>query len=74
MDRLGMEEGQPIEHNLVSRAIENAQKKVEGHHFDIRKHLLEYDDVNPFGALDQNLLSFRFPLTSELATGLGRCW
>jgi preprotein translocase subunit SecA len=45
MDRLGMEEGQPIEHNLVSRAIENAQKKVEAHHFDIRKHLLEYDDV-----------------------------
>ena len=45
MDRLGMEEGQPIEHNLISRAIENAQKKVEGHHFDIRKHLLEYDDV-----------------------------
>jgi preprotein translocase subunit SecA len=45
MDRLGMEEGQPIEHNLVSRAIENAQKKVEGHNFDIRKHLLEYDDV-----------------------------
>ena len=45
MDRLGMEEGQPIEHNLVSRAIENAQKKVEAHHFDVRKHLLEYDDV-----------------------------
>jgi preprotein translocase subunit SecA len=45
MDRLGMEEGQPIEHNLISRAIENAQKKVEAHHFDIRKHLLEYDDV-----------------------------
>ncbi|MFZ7112433.1 MAG: preprotein translocase subunit SecA [Desulfatiglandales bacterium] len=45
MDRLGMEEGQPIEHNLVSRAIENAQKKVEAHNFDIRKHLLEYDDV-----------------------------
>ena len=45
MERLGMEEGQPIEHNLVSRAIENAQKKVEGHNFDIRKHLLEYDDV-----------------------------
>ena len=41
----GMEEGQPIEHNLISRAIENAQKKVEAHHFDIRKHLLEYDDV-----------------------------
>jgi len=45
MDRLGMEEGQPIEHQLISRAIENAQKKVEAHHFDIRKHLLEYDDV-----------------------------
>ena len=45
MDRLGMEEGEPIEHNLISRAIENAQKKVEGHNFDIRKHLLEYDDV-----------------------------
>jgi preprotein translocase subunit SecA len=45
MGRLGMEEGQPIEHNLISRAIENAQKKVEGHNFDIRKHLLEYDDV-----------------------------
>jgi len=45
MGRLGMEEGQPIEHSLISRAIENAQKKVEAHNFDIRKHLLEYDDV-----------------------------
>ncbi|MBW2610168.1 MAG: preprotein translocase subunit SecA [Deltaproteobacteria bacterium] len=45
MERLGMEEGQPIEHNLISRAIEGAQKKVEAHNFDIRKHLLEYDDV-----------------------------
>ncbi len=45
MDRLGMREGEPIEHNLISRGIENAQKKVEGHNFDIRKHLLEYDDV-----------------------------
>ncbi|BBO87775.1 preprotein translocase subunit SecA [Desulfosarcina ovata] len=45
MERLGMEEGEPIEHNLISRAIENAQSKVEGHNFDIRKHLLEYDDV-----------------------------
>ncbi len=45
MDKLGMEEGEPIEHNLISRAIENAQRKVEGHNFDIRKHLLEYDDV-----------------------------
>jgi preprotein translocase subunit SecA len=45
MERLGMEEGEPIEHNLISRAIENAQQKVEGHNFDIRKHLIEYDDV-----------------------------
>jgi len=45
MNRIGMEEGDVIEHNLISRAIENAQKKVEGRNFDIRKHLLEYDDV-----------------------------
>ncbi|MHB8173012.1 MAG: preprotein translocase subunit SecA [Nitrospirota bacterium] len=45
MSRLGMEEGVPIEARMVSKAIENAQKKVEGHNFDIRKQLLEYDDV-----------------------------
>src|SRR5215471_926594 len=45
MDFLGMEEDVPIEHGLINRAIENAQKKVEGHNFDIRKNLLEYDDV-----------------------------
>jgi len=45
MNRLGMEEGEPIEHNLISRAIENAQKKVEAHNFEIRKQLLEYDNV-----------------------------
>jgi preprotein translocase subunit SecA len=45
MDRLGMEEGEPIEHRLVTRAIQTAQKRVEAHHFEIRKHLLEYDDV-----------------------------
>ena len=45
MNTLGMEEGVPIEARMVSRAIENAQKKVEGHNFDIRKQLLEYDDV-----------------------------
>ncbi len=45
MGRLGMEEGVPIEHRMVSRAIENAQKRVESHNFDIRKQLLEYDDV-----------------------------
>ncbi len=45
MSKLGMEEDDPIEHNWISKAIENAQRKVEGHNFDIRKHLLEYDDV-----------------------------
>ena len=45
MEKLGMEEGEPIEHNMISRAIENAQAKVEGHNFEIRKQLLEYDDV-----------------------------
>ncbi len=45
MDRLGMEEDVPIEHRWVTRAVENAQKKVEERNFDIRKHLLEYDDV-----------------------------
>src|SRR5437879_3015864 len=46
MQRLGMEEGVPIEHRMVTRAIERAQKQVEARNFEIRKHLLEYDDVN----------------------------
>ncbi len=45
MGKMGMEDGVPIEHRWISKAIENAQKKVEAHNFDIRKHLLEYDDV-----------------------------
>ncbi len=45
MQRLGMEEGEPIENKMVSRAIESAQKRVEGHHFEIRKTLLDYDNV-----------------------------
>jgi preprotein translocase subunit SecA len=45
MLKLGMEEGVPIEHGMVTRAIANAQKKVEAHNFEIRKQLLEYDDV-----------------------------
>ncbi|MDH5516696.1 MAG: preprotein translocase subunit SecA [Gammaproteobacteria bacterium] len=45
MQKLGMEKGEAIEHPWVSRAIENAQRKVEGHNFDMRKQLLEYDDV-----------------------------
>jgi len=45
MDKLKIPEGEPIEHGMISKAIENAQKKVEGHNFEIRKHLIEYDDV-----------------------------
>ncbi len=45
MDRLGMEDDMPIENKMVTKAVESAQKKVEGHNFDIRKHLIEYDDV-----------------------------
>lgn len=45
MNALGLPEDMPIENNMISRSIEGAQKKVEGHNFDIRKHLVEYDDV-----------------------------
>ncbi|HEX9868993.1 MAG TPA: preprotein translocase subunit SecA [Candidatus Tectomicrobia bacterium] len=45
MGKLGMVEGEPIEHRMISKAIEGAQRKVEAHNFEIRKHLLEYDDV-----------------------------
>ncbi|MGE4558254.1 MAG: preprotein translocase subunit SecA, partial [Desulfovibrionaceae bacterium] len=45
MDKLGMAEGEPIENNLVTKAIENSQKRVEGHNFEIRKQLLDFDDV-----------------------------
>ncbi|MEK7214843.1 MAG: SEC-C metal-binding domain-containing protein, partial [Chloroflexota bacterium] len=45
MDRFGLEDDVPIEHGMVSKSIENAQTKVEGHNFDIRKHLVDYDDV-----------------------------
>ena len=45
MQKLGMEDGEAIEHPWVNKAIENAQRKVEGHNFDIRKNVLEYDDV-----------------------------
>jgi len=45
MNRLGMEEDLPIEHGIISKSIESAQTKVEGHNFDIRKHVVEYDDV-----------------------------
>ncbi len=45
MSRFGMQENVPIEHDLVTKAIENAQTRVEGHNFDLRKHVVEYDDV-----------------------------
>src|SRR6185369_13339949 len=45
MERMGMQEGEVIEHKWLSKSIESAQKRVEGHNFDIRKNLLEYDDV-----------------------------
>lgn len=45
MERLGLPDDQPIEHSLISKSIESAQRRVEGHNFDLRKHLVEYDDV-----------------------------
>lgn len=45
MDRLGMKEDEPIEHRWITKAVENAQKRVEGHNFEIRKHLLDFDNV-----------------------------
>ena len=45
MERLGMEEDVPIEHRVISKSIESAQTKVEGHNFDIRRHVVQYDDV-----------------------------
>ena len=45
LERLGLKDGQAIEHTMISKAIENAQKKVEGHNFDIRKNLIDYDNV-----------------------------
>lgn len=45
MEKMGLPEDQPIEHSFISKSIESAQRRVEGHNFDIRKHLVEYDDV-----------------------------
>ncbi|MCO5228560.1 MAG: preprotein translocase subunit SecA [Thermomicrobiales bacterium] len=45
MDRMGLDDDQPIEHKMISRSIENSQTKVEGHNFDRRKHVVQYDDV-----------------------------
>jgi preprotein translocase subunit SecA len=81
MDRFGMEEDQPIEHGLITRAIENAQGRVEAHNFDIRKHLLEYDNVmnkqreiiyelRNKALHDENLEDLVFEYTEELAGAL----
>jgi len=64
MQKLGMEEGVPIEHRMVTKSIERAQKQVEGRNFDVRKHLLEYDDVmnkqrEAIYALRKNILDGR---------------
>jgi preprotein translocase subunit SecA len=68
MKRLGMQQGEAIEHSLVTRAIENAQRKVEGHNFDIRKHLLQFDDI----ANDQRKVIYaqraEIMATSDIAT------
>ncbi len=81
MARLGMEDGQPIEHSMVSKAVANAQRKVEAHNFDIRKHLLEYDDVmnrqrEVFYALRRDIISgenqkeILFDMADEVTDGI----
>ena len=70
MQRLGMEEGVPIEHNMVTNAIARAQKQVEAQNFSVRKHLLEYDDVinkqrESVYALRRELLEGKIQLTEE---------
>ena len=70
MQKLGMEEGVPIEHGMVSRAIERAQKQVEAQNFSVRKHLLEYDDVmnkqrENIYALRRQILEGKIPFQDE---------
>jgi preprotein translocase subunit SecA len=70
MQKLGMEEGVPIEHGMVSRAIERAQKQVEAQNFSVRKHLLEYDDVmnkqrENIYALRRQILEGKIPFEDE---------
>ena len=70
MQRLGMEEGVPIEHKMVTKAIERAQKQVEAQNFSVRKHLLEYDDVmnkqrESIYSLRRELLEGKIHITEE---------
>ncbi|MBI2187463.1 MAG: preprotein translocase subunit SecA [Acidobacteria bacterium] len=74
MQRLGMEEGVPIEHGMVTRAIERAQRQVEAQNFSVRKHLLEYDDVmnkqrESVYTLRREILEGRIHLTDEEIVG-----
>jgi len=76
MQRLGMEEGVPIEHTMVTRAIERAQKQVEAQNFGVRKHLLEYDDVmnkqrESVYTLRREILEGKIHLTEEELVGTG---
>ncbi len=66
MQRLGMEEGVPIEHGMVTRAIERAQKQVEAQNFSVRKHLLEYDDV--MNKQRENIYTLRRSLLEDRIT------
>lgn len=75
MSRLGLEEGEHIESGMVTRAVENAQKKVESMHFESRKHLLEYDDVaneqrKVIYSFRNNLLDPEFDIASKLVENL----
>ena len=77
MQRLGMEEGVPIEHGMVSRAIERAQKQVEAQNFAVRKHLLEYDDVmnkqrESVYTLRREILEGKIHLSEEEVVGRAR--
>src|SRR5690606_30487237 len=67
MDTLGMKEGEPIEHKWLTKSIESAQKRVEAHHFDGRKNLLEYDDV-----MNQQRKTIYRMRREVLACGAGR--
>jgi preprotein translocase subunit SecA len=74
MQKLGMEEGVPIEHGMVTRAIERAQKQVEAQNFSVRKHLLEYDDVmnkqrESIYALRREILDGRIRIDEEEFVG-----
>lgn len=63
MERLGLPEDQPIQHGMITKSLESAQRKVEGHNFDIRKHLVEYDDVM------NKQRTYIYKLRSQILTG-----